>query len=272
MGVTYVPIRDWGGTPPAIRRAMDPARQRGLAVHHTGEEKGWRPRSHVDCSPKVRAIERAHRAGRGWRAIGYSWVVCPHGYVFEGRGIGDQPAAQGGKHAYEPRTGNLTHHACAVLGNLSIDPLTAAAIDGVWYCRGLVVQNYPGATDVSGHSHFAPTACPGRRGDALVDQMRRDTKEGDRMATLDDEDRRFLTGLIYQSDLRQLMALRGAESSLPFDDEEARRALEFSNVAVLQKLLARLDELERKIDTRAAGAGAPASYTFSGTAIPKEDS
>jgi hypothetical protein len=42
--------------------------------------------SHSECAAKVREFQRFHMEQRGWSDIGYNFLVCQHGTVFEGRG------------------------------------------------------------------------------------------------------------------------------------------------------------------------------------------
>jgi hypothetical protein len=50
------------------------------------------PSHHRDCASVVRAFDSLHRS-KGWACIGYTGVVCSHGYVFAGRPITVVPAA-----------------------------------------------------------------------------------------------------------------------------------------------------------------------------------
>ena len=66
---------------------------RGVTLHWEGPKMG--AFSHDKCAGKVRTIERFHAVTRGWAGIAYNLLVCPHGYVFEGRGAGVRSAANG---------------------------------------------------------------------------------------------------------------------------------------------------------------------------------
>lgn len=120
----------------------------GDALHYEGPAMGSFP--HTSCASKVRGIQAFHMDGRGWADIAYSAVVCPHGYVYEGRGKGRRSAAQG------TNDGNAHYYAvCGLWGQG--DPVTDAAkqayLDAfAWLGGG--GQRRP-------HSSFHATACPG---------------------------------------------------------------------------------------------------------------
>jgi hypothetical protein len=106
------------------------------------------------CDDKVRVIQGFHMDTRGWNDIAYSFVVCPHGNVFEGRGWGVRTAAQG------TNAGNSHFHAVCFLGGKG-DPVTDAAKAAISAVRAELVRRLPRATDVKPHSWFHSTACPG---------------------------------------------------------------------------------------------------------------
>jgi len=90
---------------------------------------------------------------RGWADIAYSFLVCPHGYVFEGRGIGKRSAANG------TNDGNARYYAiCGLFGQG--DPFTeemkTAYKEAINHCR-----SSGAGSEVKPHSAFKATACPG---------------------------------------------------------------------------------------------------------------
>lgn len=111
---------------------------------------------HGDCAGKVRTIERFHAVTRGWSGIAYSAVVCPHGYVFEGRGTGVRSAANG----TSAIGGNDHWYAVCYLSG-QMDPFTDAAKAGVIDAvRWLRAKGGAGPA-VNGHRDHHPTECPG---------------------------------------------------------------------------------------------------------------
>ena len=88
--------------------------------------------AHDKCAGKVRSIQGFHRDSRGWADIAYNAVVCPHGYVFEGRGVHTKSAANGSTQA------NDDWYAVCYLGGVG-DPFTGEGklgfIDAVQWLR-----------------------------------------------------------------------------------------------------------------------------------------
>lgn len=124
----------------------------GCALHWEGPRMG--AFGHDQCAGKVRGIQRFHLDSRGWADIAYNFLVCPHGYVFTGRGLFARSAAQGSN------DGNAKYLAICYLGGQG-DPFTAEGrvgfADAIGYCRkagGAGFQVLP-------HRAFRSTECPG---------------------------------------------------------------------------------------------------------------
>src|SRR5947209_5070208 len=82
----------------------------GVKVHYLGEP--YRLGPHDGCPMFVRGIQDEHMDGNGWSDIAYSFLACPHGYVFEGRGLARRNSANGDTAL------NEAHYAvCALLGS-----------------------------------------------------------------------------------------------------------------------------------------------------------
>lgn len=126
------------------------AKPDGVAIHYEGPRMG--NFAHSQCRGKVLGIQRFHQVTRGWADIAYNYVVCPHGYVYEGRGLNHGSAANGTTAA------NRTLYAvCALMGEG--DVVTAAMMAGlkeaVELCRTRA------GNKVVGHRDLFATACPG---------------------------------------------------------------------------------------------------------------
>lgn len=78
-----------------------------IVVHHTAALFS----NGEDCGFKVRSIYKHHTDSNGWNDIGYQFLVCPNGQVFEGRGGGKGIV---GAHAFGSNYGTL---AISVIGN-----------------------------------------------------------------------------------------------------------------------------------------------------------
>jgi peptidoglycan hydrolase-like protein with peptidoglycan-binding domain len=104
---------------------------------------------HSQCAGRVRSIQSYHMDNNGWTDIAYNGVVCPHGYVFEGRGPGHRSAANG------TNDSNGSSYAICYLGGEG-DPFTNEGQQGF-----SDAANWLGPPLNHGHRDWYNTACPG---------------------------------------------------------------------------------------------------------------
>lgn len=150
----------WGAKPPTGSLSAWPAPPVGVAIHYVGGS-GWIGlNDHAQCSAMMRTIQNyAQSGGNGWTYsdIEYNLAACPHGEVFEGRGLEWEGAAQKGA--------NASHVSVLVMANvkdtITGSPLASATNQAV----AIIQRRYPSATQVVGHRDTAgnPTGtnCPG---------------------------------------------------------------------------------------------------------------
>lgn len=124
----------------------------GVTFHWEGPSMGRFP--HSACADKVRAIQRFHVEGRGWADIAYNAVVCPHGYVFEGRGPGVKSAANGDEAT------NDDWYAVCYLGGVG-DGFTDAGKQGFRDAVAWLREKGNAGPRINGHRDHKATACPG---------------------------------------------------------------------------------------------------------------
>jgi len=147
----FVTRAEWGARKPKSTGNAISSRPKGVAVHYEGPKMG--SRDHSLCAGVVRGIQTFHMDSRGWADIAYTFIVCEHGYVFEGRGVGKGSAANGTTQA------NLDYYAvCGMVGEGDAIParLTNGIRDGIDICR----RNGAGNA-VVGHRDLFSTKCPG---------------------------------------------------------------------------------------------------------------
>ena len=70
-----------------------------ITIHHTGEYAGTARLSDREI---LRRIDRYHREGRKWAAIGYHYLIAPDGRIYEGR-----PESIQGAHTSRNNSNNL---------------------------------------------------------------------------------------------------------------------------------------------------------------------
>lgn len=124
----------------------------GWTQHYEGDGLGEFP--HSSCATKVRQIQNFHMDGRGWSDIAYNWMVCPHGVVFEARGLGVKTAANG------TTAGNAQARAICGLWGAS-DAVTDVAKHAVAVLSRWLVSVGDCGGKRNCHKDWKPTACPG---------------------------------------------------------------------------------------------------------------
>ena len=155
MSIRWITRDDlgWGTT-----SAPDADCDDGLVLHYDGNNQGLASDDHSSCVSYWNATRNYHINTNGWADIGYSFGACPHGYVFEGRGINKQQAAQPG--------GNADWHSVTTMSGpdeyIPEDQRLAVASLHDWLISHGV------ATAQSGHRDFTATSCPG---DIVYDMM-----------------------------------------------------------------------------------------------------
>lgn len=139
---------EWGARQPA--GSIGSINPEGITVHYNGPAFGGFPWDHGRCAQLVRGTQAFHLDGRGWADIAYTACVCPHGFVFEGRGVRQRTAAQG------TNAGNARSLALMFLigeGEPATDEARAVAM---WWANE--VARVPLKW---GHRDWHSTACPG---------------------------------------------------------------------------------------------------------------
>jgi len=147
----FVSRAEWGARKPKSAGNSISSHPKGVAVHYEGPQMG--SRDHSKCDDLVRTIQAFHMDSREWADVAYSYMVCEHGYVYEGRGVGKGSAANGTTAA------NLAYYAvCGLVGKG--DNVTSNLTDGIReaidICRRAGAGN-----EVVGHRDLFATECPG---------------------------------------------------------------------------------------------------------------
>ncbi|MFH8926404.1 peptidoglycan recognition family protein [Streptomyces pristinaespiralis] len=130
------------------------SRRRGVKLHYLGT--AYSDRSHDRCDDYVRQLQAQHMDGNGWSDIGYSFLVCTHGYVYEGRGLRRRNSANGNTTLNEQ-----DYAVCLLVGSSGLTRPTDAQLHGarnaIDYCR----SEGPAGTWLGGHRDGYATSCPG---------------------------------------------------------------------------------------------------------------
>lgn len=139
---------EWGARP--ARGAIGNINPEGVTVHYNGPAFGGFLWDHGRCAQMVRGTQAFHLDGRGWADIAYTACVCPHGFVFEGRGVRQRTAAQG------TNEGNRRSLALMFLAGEG-EPITERArAAALWWANEVARVPLRWA-----HRDWHSTACPG---------------------------------------------------------------------------------------------------------------
>lgn len=142
------PRSAWGAAPPkAPGRSWAPSGPIDLVVHWVGGSGSIGITSHADCPPRIKAIQ-TYEMSKEYSDIAYNLVCCPHGTVYEGRGLNVQGAANG------PQT-NATKPSVCLLLNMA-DRITSAMQASILELNATLT---PGT--ILGHREVNTTTCPG---------------------------------------------------------------------------------------------------------------
>lgn len=142
-----------------------------ISMHHTASASEYASPGWAQCAANVQATQTYHMVTRGWCDIGYNYLICPHGDIFEGRGGGDDVrGAHDGFNCgsmgvammgyfHTPHDQVLTQpmrDAFVALAGWKCDQQDIDPLGSSWYAGlGGVEENLYGHRDVSS------TACPG---------------------------------------------------------------------------------------------------------------
>ncbi|MHB8797378.1 MAG: N-acetylmuramoyl-L-alanine amidase [Thermoanaerobaculia bacterium] len=173
----------WGARPP--KYAYSYTRAGHIGVHHTASVDDFAAATRAECAARLRAIQAFHMDTNGWNDLGYAWVVCRHGDVFQGReddddGTDVQGAHDGfnrgstgvsllgyfhppyDQHPTEEQLSSLVELIAWISALRGIDPAGRSSYEAF----GAEVDN------VYGHREVKDTSCPGDHLFALKELLR----------------------------------------------------------------------------------------------------
>ncbi len=158
----------WNADPPACSSGTCPVTH--VAIHHTANSNEYLSPGWPQCAANVKAIQIYHMATRGWCDIGYLFLVCPHGLIWEGRAGDGTVGAHDGYNCgsmgvsvmgwfhppYNQAPTQASLDAIADLGAWKCDQKGLDPLGVGWYV------GYGGfMRTVYGHRNVSSTACPG---------------------------------------------------------------------------------------------------------------
>ncbi|MRR11925.1 hypothetical protein EG835_05525, partial [bacterium] len=174
---------EWGARPPRTGYSFTVAGH--IGIHHTATVEDFAASTWEECAARVRAIQTYHIDANGWNDIGYAYVVCKHGDVFQAREDDDDTTDVQGAHDgvnrgstgisafgyfhppvdHQPTEAQLSaivRLSAWIASRRGIDPLGRT----LYPAFGAAVGN------VYGHREVSATACPGDNLFARMDALR----------------------------------------------------------------------------------------------------
>ncbi|MFG0320414.1 MAG: N-acetylmuramoyl-L-alanine amidase [Planctomycetota bacterium JB042] len=159
----------WGADPPVCSPTYCATTH--LAVHHSASASHWSSTTLAQCAANVKGMQVYHMVTNGWCDLGYHYVVCRHGDIFEGRAGGDDvKGAHDGFNCgsmgvcamgyFHPPHGHVP--TAAMFDALAELFAWKAAQQGIDPLGSSFYAGYGGVvTNVYGHGDVKATACPG---------------------------------------------------------------------------------------------------------------
>ena len=165
----FVKRSQWGARPPRYALAYI-ASTRGVKIHYEGTHV---PASladkdnHSQCDDRVRAIQTSHlnNKAEGYSDIAYNLLVCPHGYVYEGRGAHHKTGANGSQ-----ALNGRDYAVCALLGSSGLITPPDAMLEGLRDAIEYLRDKGDAGNWIGGHRDGYATACPGPKLYAWVEK------------------------------------------------------------------------------------------------------
>jgi hypothetical protein len=155
LPINYISRSGWGAKAPLTRPTVLLASRVDTIVYHYTAANADEQADHKNCAQRVRGVQAFHQNVRGWNDIAYNFLVCKHGYIYEGRGIEHKSAA----------TGKENGHTLAVcfLGDDTVgrDDVTVKGRAALVEITRWIRQRRPAASSYAGHRDFMSTSCPG---------------------------------------------------------------------------------------------------------------
>lgn len=157
-----------------------------LTLHHTA---GFSAITLAEGLEQVRRIQDFHQNGRGWRDIGYQFLMDQEGRLYQGRpflnnavAFEDGPPLAHGAHVGGRNTGNIGVSLMGCYhppeGGGCRDAMTPVATDSLLVVFAYLSERYGVDPDaISGHRDFGATSCPGDNNYAMLPRIRTDTAE-----------------------------------------------------------------------------------------------
>jgi hypothetical protein len=149
----FVDRESWGAARPKDANLLPKGAVDTVVFHYTASGADTQA-DHRNCGPRVRGTQRYHQETKGWNDIAYSFLVCKHGFVFEGRGYRAQTAATGADNDH-------TLAVCFLGTDTNRDDVTNEGRSACVEITQAIEGFYKRRLKYRGHRDFMSTSCPG---------------------------------------------------------------------------------------------------------------
>jgi hypothetical protein len=183
----------WGARPPKAGYSYTLANHIGF--HHTATVADWSAETWEECAARLRAIQTYHMDTNGWNDIGYAWVICKHGDVFQAREDDDDASDVHGAHDGLNRGSTgvsllgyfhppVDHHPTEAQVASLVDLMAwISSLRGIDPLGRSLYEPFGGPVDnVYGHREVKATDCPGNHLFELKEHIR--TSVSDRLLVM----------------------------------------------------------------------------------------
>ncbi|WP_327088525.1 N-acetylmuramoyl-L-alanine amidase [Nonomuraea sp. NBC_01738] len=129
---------------------------RGVKVHYVGGRVDARLLTEHDrCLDLMKQIQGWHMDGNGWSDFAYSYAVCPHGSILEGRGPHVLVAANG------PGLNQAHYAVLGMVGSTGLVEPTDDMLVGILEAIKILRERGGAGREIKGHRDGYSTDCPG---------------------------------------------------------------------------------------------------------------
>ncbi|MFE0699493.1 peptidoglycan-binding protein [Streptomyces sp. NPDC058872] len=172
--VSIIRRDQWGALPP---KKIDPDSFEpwlgGVVVHHEGNGNVASDPHGDKCAATIREVQRSQmyhsladtiEVKLGWKEppiddIAYNFVICKHGYIYEGRGATRRSAANGSGDKARVKGANKDYY--AVMGLIGTDDQVTTEMITAYRQIITYLEGYGAGPGLKGHRDVYQTECPG---------------------------------------------------------------------------------------------------------------
>eukprot|EP00004_Rigifila_ramosa_P019234 TRINITY_DN4860_c0_g1_i2.p1 TRINITY_DN4860_c0_g1~~TRINITY_DN4860_c0_g1_i2.p1 ORF type:complete len:462 (-),score=93.31 TRINITY_DN4860_c0_g1_i2:72-1457(-) len=174
----YVTRAEWGADPSGCTSYSSVTH---LALHHTAGANEYSSPSETQCAANVRAVQDYHKYTNGWCDVGYQWLICVHGVIWEARPGDDIVGAHDGYNRGSMAQCIMGYFHTPYNHAFNTNMRNAFKDMGAWKASVKGINPYGNTyyagygsnmTTVYGHRDVSATACPGDTAYVYLDDLR----------------------------------------------------------------------------------------------------